>query len=35
MLEFPKGKKMVDSNVADFRIRYKRRPAMMELLREF
>lgn len=35
MLEFPKGKEMTNLLVADFRIRYKRRPAMMELLREF
>lgn len=35
MLEFPNGKEMTDLLVADFRIRYKRRPAMMELLREF
>lgn len=35
MLEFPKGKEITDLLVADFRIRYKRRPAMMELLREF
>jgi len=35
MLEFPKGKEMTNLLIADFRIRYKRRPAMMEMLREF